>query len=100
MIVKIRWNCGWILYDDFDKVHYKFYSRENAEKENALVEWFELDEDKKFRTNKPLQSVLVLYCRTRDKSGSVDRKQVSIKTDCPVYLLNDEGKTIEKLTSD
>ena len=98
MIIKIRWNNSWVIYDGFDKVHYEHYAPENAKKVQAQSEWMQSEKDKQERLNKPVFSVVRIICRKVCSSGGERLgPQRTYKTDCPVYLLNDEGKTIEKI---
>lgn len=84
MIVKILYDKGAVVYDSFEKVSYKHYSAEEIKKFNVDAFWAE-------DCNKGnAYQILIIG---KKKNG----EEFSIASPNVVYLLNDEGKTIERL---
>ena len=92
MIVKLLFNKGCILYDNFERVHYQHIENKEMDKHarDCDSSWFE---------EKSQSSHFLLICgRKRSKRDeNLSEKLFSIMTNCAVYLLNDDGKTIEKI---
>jgi len=88
MIVKIKSEKGkaklngWIFYDGLTRVHYDFVDEDSVKDHEVNARW--LDESDG-------NAVLLISALKRDG------QEFAIITNRSTYLLNDEGKTIERL---
>jgi hypothetical protein len=88
MIVKIKANKGWLFYDGFEKIHHEGISREQATKIEPNAIWCE---DNSECEGSKCPEFIILYASKRGN------EPYSLVTNQITYLLNDEGKTIERL---
>jgi len=88
MILKLLWDKGCILYDGFEKVHYEHLNSEDFNKFDTQASWIDSKET--------LGKSLIVLARRKvpNEAGEVE---FSVKTNAVTYLLNDEGKTIERI---
>ena len=87
MIVKIITDDGSLFYDSFLKLNCKYLNSEQFNIYDTDATWVISKETL-------AKSVLLVGCR---KSQSNVTDEYTIKTNATVYLLNDEGKTIERI---
>ena len=91
MILKIADNeSGWYYYDDVSRVCTKKYNLEEKEKTEAGRYRFKLIENPHLNLTQYL-SLDFIYGLNKDK------EVVWIITNAQAYLLNNEGKTIERI---
>lgn len=89
MIIKIEnVNGGWLIFDNVKDVLYQQYFTEKTEEDSSFVNEDNLVTKKIFGGNK--KSYHKIYF-------SQDTRHFDFSTDRNVYLLNDDGKTIERL---
>ena len=89
MILKLKKGDSWIVFDGFDRIQY----RDIQQGEGVAVR-FDVYDYTKEDTNKPLNEGSVsaeiwLYWGTEAKA--------QILADRPIYLLGNDGKTIERI---
>ena len=101
MILKLRintihdkdWGKGWELISDITSFRYSKVNKEFREKKdlrlNDYIQW----RDKEGKVDKINQNYV--YIQAWHKRA-ID-EPINIVTNMPVYMLNDEGKTIEKI---
>ena len=87
MLVKVLHTEGFTLYDDIDSVN--VISQQVIVDESA-VEVVEVHDHIVDRTKTVIEPTWLLLNRRMGK------KDVVVKSDWPVYVMNDEGKTVEK----
>jgi hypothetical protein len=89
MILKLLFDKGVIVYDGFRRVRYQWIANsEEFEKIDTDATWIESSVGL-------CKSVLIIG--QREDVDKADFDDFSIKTNCTVYLLNNEGKTIERI---
>lgn len=81
MIVKVRCDEKWIMYDGIEKISWERFP--NATKQDCNVLWFGQ------KSNSPDEFV-TLITRQADKEFVIQVNQ-------DVYICNDKGETIEKI---
>jgi len=90
MIVKIKSKTdktnlnGWIFYDGLSRVHYDFVPADSVKSYEINATWVDEDEEAIGNTALLVRAL---------KNG----QEFLIITNRTTYLLNDEGKTIERL---
>jgi len=95
MIVKIIFDSDIVMYDNFERVMYKRINKDKI-KGQADSYWLSKKEDSESQPKLPIQ----ICCRKRSKRDDKDNLGgllFAVITDCPTYLLNDDGKTIERI---
>jgi hypothetical protein len=81
MIIKIKHKDSWIFYDELSKVRYETAS---------ITNFISIETDANWITEGSTDAVLI---HSRKKNG----EEFVILANERTYLLNDEGKTIERL---
>ena len=86
MIVKIKSEKkaklnGWIFYDGLTRVHYDFVDEASVKDYEVDARWFDAEDG------------VALLIRALKRDG----QEFLVLTNRTTYLLNDEGKTIERL---
>ena len=91
MILKIHVGTGWVVYDGFDKVHYRHLPMEELKQFDVDATWWEDKEP-----NRNTHGILITARKRHpdEKRLSLD---FAIRTNSCVYLCNDKGETIERI---
>lgn len=89
MLVKFHGNPGWIILGDIIDVDYQYIAKTGDQGVMADEHYEAVPGIGEVEPANPER--LLLLCKR--KNG----RTVAVKSDFPIYLLNDEGKTIEKL---
>lgn len=78
---------GALFYDGFEKIRYEYKTSEELEKIDTNAVWYD--------SKVTLAKGIIIIGR---RGSKIDLDcEFSIKTNGDVYLLNDEGKTIERI---
>ncbi len=88
MIIKILWKNGCILYDGFERINYETKNSEDAAKLDVNASWVD--------SGLTLAKSVLILARSKEPNQYGDI-ECSILTNCVTYILNDEGKTIERI---
>ena len=91
MILKFYGGSGWVFISELDKVEIRQMTRLKSVQLDFNKQFYCLKEVKE----KDLDDVLVNVCYLFTKSIGLDKVIVMDSNQC--YLLNDEGKTIERI---
>jgi len=86
MIVKIIQENGALFYDGFEKIRYEYKTSEEMETIDTNAMWI--------NSKLPLSGILIIG---RRKPIIGTDPEFTIRTNGETYLLNDEGKTIERI---
>lgn len=93
MIVKVKTDCGWTLFDGADRLDYRHYQR----KEHLGVRQDVFD----YTNNKPGDNTIITsdddYCIELWVYSKKDNDPIQILARSPVYILNNNGRTIETI---
>jgi len=87
MIVKIIQEKGALFYDGFEKIRYEYKTSEELEQFDTDATWID--------SRVTLAKGMVIVGRRKPIIGT--DPEFTIRTNGEVYLLNDEGKTIERI---
>ena len=90
MIVKLLCNKDSILYDNFERIHYRHIENGKMKEQDCDATWFE-------ENTQSTHFILICGRKRSKREEDLSEKLYSIMAQCPVYLLNDEGKTIERI---
>lgn len=92
MIVKILFDKGFVLYDNFERVHYQHVENKKIKEHacNCDASWFE-------ENSQTTHFILICGRKRTKRDENLSEKLYGIMANCAVYLLNDEGKTIERI---
>lgn len=95
MIVKIKHEDSWVVYDNFVKVRYSHFRGEEAN--NIAIENFDANwiSSKPYIEMQPEPTIVSINARL--KSDTNEHREFTILANEKVYLLTDEGKTIERI---
>lgn len=85
MILKIKYENGWIFYDQFIKIRYEY--------KEDIVKWDDKLYDVVWNDQETEGCTKYVSIVGRLKNGN----EFSIASYGTTYLLNDEGKTIERI---
>lgn len=86
MILKIKTNCGWQIFGEVDYVHYT-QAEDNVEYAPHV-----LDYTKNWENLMPDGSKMFICFMNKDQTA-----ETSVLAYSPVYLMNDEGRTVETI---
>ena len=91
MIIKILWKNSWIFYDGFEKIRYEFIEK------NKIDEIDFIDARWDSENSKSSHFLMMIGRKRLENDRGAPGREFTIITNCSVYLLNDEGKTIERI---
>lgn len=90
MILKIKDENGWYIYDNVDHIHYSIIKGKKEYTKSKSWDLLVMDKLILDPTDRKDSVLCIIYSQHKINKGII--------TDFVVYLCNDEGKTIEKIT--
>jgi hypothetical protein len=94
MVIKVLWQNETVIYDGFEMVRFRSINSEQFEKHVKGDTGFLAATHSWLDSKRSLALSMLLIAKPKD---TVKKEEFIVATNCVVYLLNDEGKTIERI---